>query len=146
MSDSSETYHEPIERLSADTLERHRAAVSLREELDAMDWYRQRADACADASLRGILLHNMREEIEHACMLLEWLRRNDADFDEHMSAYLFTEGTDILAVEARETAGTTQPGSDGAGRASTEDPGSPVPAAASPVPLRFTIGSLKEAK
>ena len=76
MSDSSDTYHEPIERLNADTMEIHRALVSLREELEAVDWYRQRADACRDGQLRGVLLHNMREEIERACMLLEWLRRN----------------------------------------------------------------------
>ena len=75
----SETYHEPVAALSAETIEMHRALASLREELGAIDWYRQRADGCADDNLCGILLHNMREEIEHACMLLEWLRRNDAD-------------------------------------------------------------------
>jgi hypothetical protein len=34
----------------------------------------------------------MREEIEHAAMVLEWLRRNDADFAGQLKDYLFTKG------------------------------------------------------
>ena len=63
------------------TQDMHRALVSLQEELEAVDWYQQRADACEDAELKAILLHNMREEIEHASMVLEWLRRNHPDFE-----------------------------------------------------------------
>jgi hypothetical protein len=122
----------------------HRALVSLREELEAVDWYRQRADACADESLRGILLHNMREDIEHACMLLEWLRRNDADFDENMAAYLFTKGADVLAEEEQAAGKAAQPDPDATSKETVGDP--PAPAAASPVPFRLTIGSLKEAR
>lgn len=95
---SSEDLHAPRERLSAKTLAMHQANVSLREELEAADWYRQRADDCDDPALKAILLHNMREEIEHAAMALEWLRRNDADFDKHLKTYLFSSG-DILEVE-----------------------------------------------
>jgi hypothetical protein len=62
------------------------------EELEAVDWYRQRADDCEDKALKEILLHNMREEMEHACMVLEWIRRNDADFAKEMKEILFTEG------------------------------------------------------
>src|SRR3990167_8503691 len=69
---SSEGLHAPRERLSEETLNMHYAISSLMEELEAVDWYRQRADDCEDAALRGILLHNMREEIEHAAMVLEW--------------------------------------------------------------------------
>ncbi|WP_370511864.1 hypothetical protein [Telmatospirillum sp. J64-1] len=71
------------------------------EELEAADWYRQRADDCDDDHLRDILLHNMREEIEHAAMVLEWLRRNDADFDEQLRTYLFTE-SNVVDVEEEE--------------------------------------------
>ena len=141
MSDSSDTYHEPIERLNADTIEIHRALVSLREELEAVDWYRQRADACRDERLRAVLLHNMREEIEHACMLLEWLRRNDADFGENMASYLFTKATDILEVEEQAAVTPGQPDPD-----SIEETTVDAPADASPGPLRLTIGSMKEAK
>lgn len=95
---SSESLHAPRERLSRHTLGLHHAIVSLMEELEAADWYRQRADDAEDDSLKEILLHNMREEIEHASMLLEWLRRNDADFAGHMKTYLFTDKP-ILAVE-----------------------------------------------
>jgi hypothetical protein len=54
----------------------HRAIVSLMEELQAIDWYQQRADACADPPLKDVLLHNKNEEIEHATMLMEWIRRH----------------------------------------------------------------------
>lgn len=95
---SSEDLHAPRERLSAKTLSMHQAITSLMEELEAVDWYRQRADDCDDAALRSILLHNMREEIEHAAMVLEWLRRTDTEFDRQLREYLFTEG-DITGIE-----------------------------------------------
>jgi uncharacterized protein len=96
---SSEILHAPRERLSAETLATHQAIVSLMEELEAADWYRQRADDCEALSLKEILLHNMREEIEHAAMLIEWLRRNNPHFAKELKEYLFTE-KDILKVEA----------------------------------------------
>jgi hypothetical protein len=70
----------------------HQAISSLMEELEAVDWYRQRADDCEDAELREILLHNMREEMEHAAMVLEWIRRNDETFDKELRDNLFKEG------------------------------------------------------
>ena len=76
----------------------HQAIVSLMEELEAADWYRQRADDCEDEALKDILLHNMREEIEHAAMVLEWLRRNSPDFDKELREYLFSDG-DIASHE-----------------------------------------------
>lgn len=90
MAGASDSYHEPREELSEETLNLHRALVSLQEELEAIDWYRQRADACKDDALREVLLHNMREETEHACMILEWLRRNSRDFARNLKTYLFT--------------------------------------------------------
>ena len=90
---SSEGLHAPRERLSTETISMHQAIVSLMEELEATDWYRQRADDCDDAALREILLHNMREEIEHASMLLEWIRRSSEDFDRELREYLFKDGS-----------------------------------------------------
>jgi uncharacterized protein len=84
-------YHEPIEELSATTRDMHRAIVSLMEELEAVDWYNQRADACQDPELKAILEHNRDEEKEHASMVLEWIRRHDPDFSEQLRDYLFTE-------------------------------------------------------
>lgn len=89
---ASDQLHAPRERLSKNTLMRHHAIVSLMEELEAVDWYQQRADDCEDEALKAILLHNMREEIEHACMALEWLRRNDETFEKYLREFLFTEG------------------------------------------------------
>jgi hypothetical protein len=99
---SSDGLHAPRERLSKKTLAMHQAIVSLMEELEATDWYRQRADDCDDPALKAILLHNMREEIEHASMVLEWLRRNSEDFDKELKEYLFSEGN-IAALEDAAT-------------------------------------------
>ena len=95
---SSENLHAPRERLSKQALTLHHAIVSLMEELDAIDWYRQRADDTEDETLKGLLLHNMREEMEHASMLLEYIRRTDRDFERNLKTYLFTEAP-ILQVE-----------------------------------------------
>ena len=88
---ASEVLHVPREKLSQTTLHLHYAIASLMEELEAVDWYRQRADDTADEGLKAILLHNANEEIEHASMVLEWIRRNDARFDEQLREYLFTD-------------------------------------------------------
>jgi uncharacterized protein len=99
------TLHEPAGQLTDRTIDIHRAIVSLMEELEAIDWYNQRAEACTDPELRGVLEHNRNEEIEHASMTLEWIRRNFAKFDEALKLYLFTSG-DITTIEERaKTAG-----------------------------------------
>lgn len=84
-------YHEPLEELSSQTRDLHRAIVSLMEELEAIDWYNQRVDACKDKELKAILAHNRDEEKEHAAMLIEWLRRKDSKFAEELKDYLFTD-------------------------------------------------------
>ena len=88
---ANEGYHEPISELSDDTRDMHRATVSLMEELEAVDWYNQRVDACKDAELRRILEHNRDEEKEHAAMVLEWIRRRDPTFDKELKDFLFTD-------------------------------------------------------
>ena len=97
---SSEGLHVARDKLTPDTIKFHYAITSLMEELEAADWYRQRADDCADESLKSVLLHNMREEIEHASMLIEWLRRNNEHFGKQLKTYLFTEGP-LLEVEKK---------------------------------------------
>ena len=87
---SSEGYHEPVEELSQATRDMHRAILSLMEELEAVDWYAQRAEACKDPELRAILEHNRDEEKEHAAMVLEWIRRHDPRFSKELKEYLFT--------------------------------------------------------
>lgn len=90
---ASEGFHEPLDRLSEETLDMHRAISSLMEELEAVDWYNQRMDACRDPDLREILRHNRDEEKEHAAMVLEWIRRRDSKFDEELKDYLFSQGS-----------------------------------------------------
>lgn len=104
MAASSATLHEPVDKLKPDTPDIHRAVVSLMEELEAVDWYRQRADACGDEQLRAILEHNMNEEIEHASMVLEWLRRHVPKIDAALKTYLFTSG-DVTKLEEAVTEG-----------------------------------------
>ena len=88
-----EGFHVPVEKLSDHTKRMHYAIASLMEELEAVDWYYQRADDTDDAELKAVLLHNAHEEIEHGAMVLEWLRRADTHFDEKLREYLFQEGS-----------------------------------------------------
>ena len=88
---SHEGYHEPVEELTDETRDMHRAIESLMEELEAVDWYQQRVNACQDVELRDILAHNRDEEKEHAAMVLEWIRRHDPKFDKELREYLFTD-------------------------------------------------------
>lgn len=109
MSESSASYHEPMGMLNQSTLDMHRALVSLQEELEAVDWYQQRADVCHNKELKAILLHNLREEWEHAAMVLEWLRRNSPTADEKLRTYLYTEQP---IVEVEEGGNEADPGKD----------------------------------
>ncbi|MEZ5740624.1 MAG: ferritin-like domain-containing protein [Burkholderiaceae bacterium] len=88
---SNEGYHEPVNELSDETRDMHRAIISLMEELEAVDWYNQRVDACKDKDLKAILEHNRDEEKEHAAMVLEWIRRKDGTLDKELRDYLFTD-------------------------------------------------------
>src|SRR2546423_11016366 len=103
MATSSE-WHEGYDNMSERTLNFSRALKSLQEELEAVDWYNQRAEVTKDDQLRGILEHNRDEEMEHAMMALEYLRRMNPVFDKHMRTYLFTEG-DITEIEEAEEGG-----------------------------------------
>ncbi|MGW8247095.1 MAG: encapsulin-associated ferritin-like protein [Acidiferrobacterales bacterium] len=88
---ANEGYHEAAEDLSDETKDMHRAIISLMEELEAVDWYNQRVDACNNKELKAILAHNRDEEKEHAAMVLEWIRRQDPKFDKELKDYLFTD-------------------------------------------------------
>jgi len=112
---ASEGTHEALEKLRPATLERHRAIVSIMEELEAIDWYDQRVDASDDPSLAAVLAHNRDEEKEHASMTLEWLRRHDPVLDRHLRTYLFTDGSILETEVAAEH-------SDGGGSDSSSPP------------------------
>lgn len=110
MAASSATLHEDAEKLKQETIDNHRAIVSLMEEIEATDWYEQRVDAATDGELKSILKHNSDEEKEHAAMQLEWLRRRDAKWDQNLRTYLFSDKP-ILSIEKEEKGG----GEDGGG-------------------------------
>ncbi|WP_430885250.1 encapsulin-associated ferritin-like protein [Fusibacter sp. JL216-2] len=96
-------YHEPANTLSNETRDFVRALNSLKEEVEAVDWYQQRVDASSSAELKAIMAHNRDEEIEHACMTLEWLRRNMDGWDEQLRTYLFTSAPILEVEEAAES-------------------------------------------
>ena len=87
----NDSYHEPIQELNDETRDMHRAIISLREELEAIDLYNQRVAACTNSELRTILAHNRDEEKEHAAMILEWIRRQDSIFEKELKDYLFSD-------------------------------------------------------
>jgi ferritin-like protein len=95
-----ESWHEPYEDLTPRTRDMHRAIISLMEELEAIDWYQQRADVTPDADLKAVMEHNRDEEIEHAMMTLEWIRRRSPKFDENLRTYLWSSGP-ITEVEEK---------------------------------------------
>lgn len=99
MAQTSDTYHEPYELLSEESRNMHRALVSLQEELEAIDWYQQRIDATTDEELAAILAHNRDEEIEHAMMVLEWIRRRNATLAAEVRRNLLAEGSSRAAEE-----------------------------------------------
>jgi uncharacterized protein len=96
-------YHEKWDALPEPARLFHRALKSLQEELEAVDWYHQRLSVSGEASLVELLAHNRDEEMEHASMLLEWLRRNMPGWDGQLRKYLFTEAP-LLEVERAGTA------------------------------------------
>jgi len=123
-------YHEPWEVLPDGVKDATRALTSLKEEIEAVAWYHQRVAVATDPELASVLAHNRDEEIEHACMTLEWLRRNMPGWDDQLRTYLWSEGP-ITTAEERATSGQST--------AATATPSAPV--ARSDASLR--IGSLK---
>jgi hypothetical protein len=112
---ASEGFHEPLELLDEATLDYHRAMQSLTEELEAIDWYDQRAKATTDESLAAILIHNRDDEKEHAAMALEWLRRRDSELDAQLRKFLYTSGPVGEAGDAEASAEAATAGSLGIG-------------------------------
>lgn len=101
------TYHES--GLSNDAVEIHRALASLIEEMEAVDWYNQRVDVTSDENLRSVLAHNRDEELEHAAMALEWLRRKLPQFDGELRTYLFTSDPITQIEEGGNAGGAGEP-------------------------------------
>ena len=137
MSVSSETLHERFDDLTPETRDMHRAIASLMEELEAVDWYQQRVDGAEDEELKQILGHNRDEEIEHAMMVLEWIRRRNPTFAANAKTYLFSKGN-ILEVEEEAEAGSEAVGEDAA-----LESGDNATTSAPPADGSLGIGSLK---
>ena len=135
-------WHAPYELLKPETRDLSRAVHSLMEELEAIDWYGQRMDVTDDDELRRILEHNRDEEKEHAAMVLEWIRRRDPKFDEHLRTYLFSSG-DLLTVEQRASA---SPRPQEEGPASPQPSGLPAESREDDARPALTVGSLRPGK
>ncbi len=85
-------YHEQVEKLSEETKDITRAIRSIIEEFEAVDWYNQRVDVTKNEELKAVLAHNRDEELEHAAMTLEWLRRKLPQLDFELRENLFKSG------------------------------------------------------
>lgn len=94
----AQDYHEPAKEMTEKERDLVRALKSLIEEIEAVFWYTQRVAVCDDKELAEIMQHNSEEEMEHAMMTLEWLRRNQEGWDKHMKTFLFTE-ENIMDIE-----------------------------------------------
>lgn len=112
MAGSSGSLHENEQSLKPETIDRHRAIVSIMEELEAIDWYDQRVEAATDQELKELLAHNRDEEKEHASMMLEWLRRRDPKLNQHLRTYLFTNKS-LLEIEEEAEGKADQSSGDG---------------------------------
>lgn len=92
----------PVEEgLSKKAILVHRALASLQEELEAIDFYNQRADLTGEDSLKAVLDHNRDDEMEHAVMLLEWVRREMPEFDVQLRKILFQSGSIVDLAKAK---------------------------------------------
>ncbi|MEA2748019.1 MAG: uncharacterized protein QOI41_2162 [Myxococcales bacterium] len=143
-----ESWHEPYEDLSPQTRDMHRAIISLMEELEAIDWYQQRADVTPDSDLKAVMEHNRDEEIEHAIMTLEWIRRHNTKFDVNLREYLWSEGP-ITQVEEKmkDGGGEGGGGSKDASEAKSGSKSSSTPKSTSrPANGSLGIGGLRLAK
>lgn len=137
-----ESYHEPLDKLREETKDLHRAITSLMEELEAVDWYQQRIDACQDDELRQILIHNRDEEKEHAAMVIEWLRRHDEGFARELKTYLFTDRPLGYDADAHDDAPPrAEPAADGGASHDDEAPGDR--AMPRPASRRLTVGPVR---
>ncbi len=105
-------YNEPAEELNQQDRDFSRALNSLKEEIEAVDWYHQRVATTQDPTLKAILEHNRNEEIEHACMVIEWLRRNMPAWEDELRTYLFTS-VPVTEIEDTEAATDSRPVSGG---------------------------------
>jgi ferritin-like protein len=111
---TSEGLHEDESKLDPAAIDRHRALASIGEELEAVDWYDQRAEATTNSGLAEVLAHNRDEEKEHAAMTLEWLRRNDPVLDKHLRTYLFTDKSIVAEESEAEHSGAADDSAPGA--------------------------------
>ncbi|ODN30149.1 encapsulin-associated ferritin-like protein [Fervidobacterium thailandense] len=102
-------YHEPYELLGDDARDLSRLLRSLIEELEAIDWYNQRMSVSKDPDVKAVVKHNRDEEMEHAAMVLEIIRRRVPEFDKALRTYLFTEGP-ITEIEAASQEGPNDDG------------------------------------
>jgi hypothetical protein len=89
---SQSIYQEPLDNLSAPTLDMHRAISTLSEALQSLDAQNQRHEGCTDPELRLVLAHQRDAGKRKIAMLLEWMRRRDARLDIELKEAMFKAG------------------------------------------------------
>jgi len=94
---------EESKNLETDTKDMSRLITSLIEELEAINFYEQRSDASKDEIVINLMIHNRDEEIEHASMLIEEIRKRNSVWNKSLSEFLFKDDKEVVEVEEEKT-------------------------------------------
>src|ERR1043165_8219188 len=97
-----EQYHEPARELPEQTRTFARMIVSLTEEADAINWYKQRMALEKDKSAPAIMQNVQKDEMKHFSMDLEWLLRSKPVWREIAEGVLFTTGSIVKEGDEAE--------------------------------------------
>jgi len=94
---------EESKNLEADTKDMSRLITSLIEELEAINFYEQRSIATEDESIINLMIHNRDEEIEHAAMIIEEIRKRNEVWNKSLKEFLFKDNSEVVEVEEEKT-------------------------------------------
>jgi hypothetical protein len=103
VSESNESLTEEPENLNVETEDMSRLISSLIEELEAVNFYEQRSIASEDESIINLMIHNRDEEIEHAAMIIEEIRKRNEVWNKSLKEFLFKDNSEVVEVEEEKT-------------------------------------------
>lgn len=99
---STDQYHEPPAELSEEVRTRVRILTSLKEEVEAINWYEQRISVEKDKDAKAIMENAQHEEFKHFGMDLEFLLRKMEKWRTTLKEILFKSGDIVKLGEKGE--------------------------------------------
>jgi len=99
---ATDQYHEPADELSQETRTLVRIMTSLKEEIEAINWYEQRISVENDKEAKAIMENAQQEEFKHFGMDLEFVLRKKEKFRTTLKEILFTRGDIVKLGEKGE--------------------------------------------